>query len=343
MKCRICGSETDKRNRWCPECGAELNKPRRRHDNDKRDGKKTVMICLAVFLCALTAVAGFVFFRQSKKDEIGAVYFKEIDSAHIAATESGLQYTDNEILVVAKEGTRKKRIERLAEKYNARIVGEIEKTGDYQWELIGTYTLEELEVIQADLENEKIVESASVNYIMTIGEERVDYDVDYGDAWREDMNDSDSIAGKSWGAEAINAPAAWLYLNQHKDAVNPIRIGLIDSGFDTAHEDLGFAETFYNSSADSHGTHVAGTMAAKADNAEGICGIYPYGDGNLYGASWRGAQLYDENKISVMAEKCNYAELILRNVKVINCSYAYKDFNLYVDYWNEEQIGRAHV
>ena len=72
----------------------------------------------------------------------------------------------------------------------------------------------------------------------------------------------------------IQAPAAWELLKEHSDQVNQdLRIGLIDDGFDDNHEDLGFAETFNNRNISEddrrHGTHVAGTMAAKSDISSG--------------------------------------------------------------------------
>lgn len=64
-------------------------------------------------------------------------------------------------------------------------------------------------------------------------------------------------------------------------------------------------------------------MAARSDNSIGICGVYPYGNGNLYGISSRGIHSYSENgtyDTSSMYQKIAFAELILRNVKVINIS-----------------------
>ncbi len=108
------------------------------------------------------------------------------------------------------------------------------------------------------------------------------------------------------------------------------RLGLIDAGFDLNHEDLGFAEKFENynekgieQDAVNHGTHVAGTMAAKSDNSKGICGVYPYGNGNLYGISSTGIYSYEENGTpftSSMYIKIALSELLLRDVKVINSS-----------------------
>lgn len=146
---------------------------------------------------------------------------------------------------------------------------------------------------------------------------------------------------------------AWEYMDQMK----PVKVGLIDGGFDApnaaeccitpsgsikGHDDLAFAATFYNDVATltkdgdgliNHGTHVAGTMAAISDNDEGICGVYPFGKGSLYGTSAFAPQDY----ITGMGEKCFYSELILRNVKVINCSYGgYGGLGCYTVAWQVE-------
>ncbi|MBR5165570.1 MAG: S8 family serine peptidase [Ruminococcus sp.] len=90
-----------------------------------------------------------------------------------------------------------------------------------------------------------------------------------------------------------------------------------------------------------HGTHVSGTFAANADDSTGICGVYPYGRGNLYGASLTGVTNKKENgkfRKSVMSLKVAFGELIIRNAKVINFSigfnYRSNDFtyfDLFVD------------
>ena len=61
-------------------------------------------------------------------------------------------------------------------------------------------------------------------------------------------------------------------------------------------------------------------MAAIGTNSEGVCGIYPYADGRLYGVVTDGVLDYEENKVSCIQSKAEYAELILRGVKVINSS-----------------------
>lgn len=182
----------------------------------------------------------------------------------------------------------------------------------------------------------------------------IDYNIQQGDEWTDGFWDLlFSNDDKTWGIKAINAPSAWEYMDSIKDEIEPVKVGLIDSGFYSDHEDLGFADDgiFYDnhrndnkdkgietvSEDSSHGTHVAGIMAAKGNNKEGICGIYPYGDGRLYGASYQQASKYKEN-ISLIVDKCCLAELIFRNVKVINCSYTWTPDNYAIRYDDDAWI-----
>ena len=277
-----------------------------------RDAKNSEMKKMLAGTIALLVVVASVgvyqkwFSKTSKFDEdhIGECYYQEIQEEHVA-TDDLTMYTDNEILLVTEDGVKKRAVEKLAKKYDAEIVGRIEQTGDYQLQLSNVYSLEELEQLSEDLKAEDIVASADINYIFDAEPSDVESSSEsfqYGKEWAGDLANSTDCAGKSWGFEMIQAPAAWELLKEHSDQVNQdLRIGLIDDGFDDNHEDLGFAETFYNRNISeddrSHGTHVAGTMAAKSDNEAGICGVYPFGDGHLYGVSFKGVSKYYARKM----------------------------------------------
>ena len=278
--------------------------------------------------------------EKKPKDGYGVMYYSPVDETHISG-EDFVKYADNEILIVAKEGVSKEQVNSLATKYGAEVVGEIQVSGDYQLKLDTAYNKSELNEIAAKIEQEEIIGSASLNYIQRFSgavqkEERNGFY--FGKKWQGDLQNFNNAKGKSWGLEAIETLAAWDWLESHAESVKPVRLGLIDSGFDVSHEDLKFAEVFYDNGANGitsertdHGTHVAGTMAADNSNTTGICGVYPYGSGNLYGVA--NAYAYSENGTfwtSVMGQKIAYSELIVRNVKVINQSqgfnwYKYED------------------
>lgn len=314
-----------------------------------RDAKNSEMKKMLAGTIALLVVVASVgvyqkwFSKTSKFDEdhIGECYYQEIQEEHVA-TDDLTMYTDNEILLVTEDGVKKRAVEKLAKKYDAEIVGRIEQTGDYQLQLSNVYSLEELEQLSEDLKAEDIVASADINYIFDAEPSDVESSSEsfqYGKEWAGDLSNSTDCAGKSWGFEMIQAPAAWELLKEHSDQVNQdLRIGLIDVGFDDNHEDLGFAETFYNQNISEddkkHGTHVAGIMAAKSDNEAGICGVYPFADGHLYGVSYRGID-NTKNLRSVISDKYSLSELILRNVKVVNCSFSYEDYGVLATAYNE--------
>lgn len=276
------------------------------------------------------------------EDNVGEIYYAPIEEEHIAEAEENLLYIDNEILVVASEGAKKEKIESLAKQYDAEIAGFIEKTGDYQWKLNRVKSKEELEMLAESIRSESCIEDAYVNSVFEVSNDAVDSTITLGSEWASDMTGYQNLdeehhndnRGKSWGVEAIYAPESWKYMEEHKDRINPVRVGLIDNGFDQNHEDLDFAHVFYdgsrngvsfeyNEKSDGHGTHIAGTMAATGTNAEGINGVYPYANRRLYGVSSTGEFLYTENgtySVSTMYQKIAFSELILRNVKIINSS-----------------------
>lgn len=303
--------------------------------------KQSIIIIIITIVVAFCLMFLYLYNKfkpaQTAFDEnnIGELYYSPIDPEHVAETDNGFMYADNEVLVVAKQGTAKKEIEKLAKKYDAEIVGYIEQTGDYQWKFDNTLSYKKLNEITDELKEYGLINDAYCNYISESSVESVSDDIIYGERWSDDLKNATDNNGLSWGVEAINAPAAWTYMNDHKADIDPIRVGLIDSGFDETHHDLCFAKVFYDNGSNDqtvsndkkqHGTHTAGTMAANGTNTEGVNGVYPYCTNNnrlLFAASLNGTLQIKENgqyNTSAMFEKIAIAELVLRNVKVINHS-----------------------
>ncbi len=89
---------------------------------------------------------------------------------------------------------------------------------------------------------------------------------------------SDPMASQQWHLERVKAPGAWT-----RSTGNGVMVAVLDTGIDFQHPDLAgqvvngpnYAGKGDPKDAYGHGTHVAGIIAAKADNGAGITGVAP--------------------------------------------------------------------
>ena len=237
-------------------------------------------------------------------------------------TSEGSYFVNNEILLTGVENATKDELAALVRPYGGSIVGYIELTNDCQIRFTQIYTIDELQNIVDELKLNEKVEDASIHSLMETTSDAIPDDSE----WANEEWSAEYPEGKNWGVEAIDAMGAWEYRSQMQD----VKVGIIDSMFDTDHEDLDFVEVWNNPSeiSSDHGTHVAGTIAAKYDNGIGVAGVAP--TAKLYGYSMLGSTtdstlLEHQDLTGMMQWKYALAKLLSADCRVINVSMNWVD------------------
>ncbi len=162
---------------------------------------------------------------------------------------------------------------------------------------------------------------------------------------KTDLTDSEwdelNPHGSNWWLEAIQARQAWDY----SDYFNKINIGIVDAGYDLEHPELE-GKIFFPSNRlanrnnpDYHGTHVAGLIGAKRNNAEGITGVCD--NSQLICVDWNPELLQFWN--TDLAILFGFADIVKSGAKVVNFSLGTSgakksDSN---DFWDEYIIPAA--
>lgn len=267
--------------------------------------------------------------------DIGEAYFKDIESIDdIDVDSNGIEFVKNQFLLTAYNDVSYDAVEALGNEYDADIVGYIALTNDYQFEIEYDVNANDIYQIIDELMDNQLVEYASINPVI-----ESECDFAPNDPWDTNETidwDTTNPSGSNWGVEAIDAPGAWEYIDQ----MSEVRIGLIDSLFDTNQEDLNYFQTWHNSkpvpiyskfptiyankySTNNHGSHVSGTMAAVFNNNLGVSGVSV--NSKLYAYSTVGQRSNPnlENIGTLMEVKYSTTLLIGNNVKVINYSMGF--------------------
>ena len=293
----------------------------------KKNLKKALIFFLvaAVFLTAAaffmrqhTVRAGMA--RGSSRIVSGESFYTRPDRAHLKKDEqTKIEYIDNELLAMKNGGVSEKEFRAYLEKNQMEIAGRIASVPVYQLRLKETYTYGGLEKIAKELTGSGMAKSAGPNITCGIvSGNRKDPRTPEG------SEPAESFPSASWGLKAMGMERAWSLLGQTEET---IRVGVLDTGFYTEHEDLVFAEpplanALYdeNGGLESHGTHVAGILAASADEKNGILGVIPQSMRSLYGASVFGMRI-DRDRVDLMGLEMAFGYLIgEKRCKVVNLS-----------------------
>ncbi|MCR5485575.1 MAG: S8 family serine peptidase [Clostridiales bacterium] len=207
------------------------------------------------------------FYREASPDEI------------VSLTDSDdIGFVPDEILVMFYPGVPFIKKLSLINEIGGTVTGYTAILNKYQIKLSEEKSFDDLCALADELTARDEVALASCNMAYKFYETAVPddpwldpggtYDVTYG--WNEDRP-----SGGNWWLEVTDTVSAWDNVKYCSD----ITVGVIDSGFETEHEDLAGKISFPSKRFErlniptSHGTHVAGIIAAKANNKKGITGI----------------------------------------------------------------------
>lgn len=325
-------------------------------DNPKRK-KKSKVITLFIAIILVVFVSFFVAFplwrhyvnNASPKLPSPEEIANQSDTISYDA-DSGALYMNNEVIVMTAIDTPPWRIDEIADAYAAKIVSSMEDIGFWQLELETALSYDEISHLLKKIKREEGVEDAYLNHVMQIDTQNTEDTAENfehkppfspNDSWNGDAWSMETPRGKNWGMEAIKAPGAWGYL----PVLSPVKVGLIDTPPNSAHEDLKFKKMIFSgtfieegltseemkkviypdpeSRGYNHGTHVSGTIAATFNNELGVTGVL--GDKALlyYALSY---SKNEDKKITVHTVYewiDSFRNLINADVKVINLSMGY--------------------
>ncbi|MDO8656145.1 MAG: S8 family serine peptidase [Nanoarchaeota archaeon] len=140
----------------------------------------------------------------------------------------------------------------------------------------GEVEMEEKGIIQRTWNNifGKANQHVPLQKIVDGGKKVIDYLTSNGPTPRESINDPIYKEGKLWGQMVTGMDKIDELLKEYRltaDDLSPVKVYVLDTGCDATHEDL--SVTSDKKDGHGHGTHVAGTIAARTNNAIGVSSI----------------------------------------------------------------------
>ena len=213
----------------------------------------------------------------------GSVYYDlgELVDAELVEVaqdeETGLIFASNILLVYFADDASDADKAAVARSVGGTVVGQ-DNFMNMQQLMVEPVTLDEASRI-----SDQVEEDFPETVVMAMFDLMLSADGDpFNDPWIDENGygpdgwDDEKPEGSNWNFEAIEASSAWeLYGSEFK----PVGVGIIDNGFNVKHQELQGKIIFPTANAekrnraDDHGTHIAGTIAAIANNKKGITGI----------------------------------------------------------------------
>ena len=295
--CGKCGHKIDEKTGKCPNCTKNENNARK-NKRSKKGIRVGILLSVVLLLTVVTVVVlsylkvlhipvlDSVFQEESKavvaESENGDITYRPRSEQITFDKDNNTIYFNNMLIVYTFTDLGDEKAEALASSVDGEVVGKISGIINALQIRVEESDLDELTKKSEILMNSDDVLFAGYDYPIDPAASVVD-----SNPWSDDRNNPESDrgneenpGGNDWWAEAIGAYTAW----ENAEPSGTVKAGIIDSGFDTDHQDLNgkisFLDSYPDNSEDEHGTHVAGLMAANnndvgirgvADNAELVC------------------------------------------------------------------------
>ncbi len=273
---------------------------------------------------------------------------REFEESDIVQSEiyENYKYVKGEIIISATLEATYQQIHDLVASYGGKIVGYLEVINEYQTLFDDGKTESSLLQIIDNFNNNNLVLHASLNLVSELEEPPIaeaileeengislmytlqeieqnsifPNDTKWSASW-EDYK-SNKVGGFNWNMEAIDAPMAWKILEERK--VGTVKVGIIDEGFYTNHEDLTFTKILNTNTSTNtdHAMHVSGIIGATANNDKGIAGLLWKSE--LYGFEYSGKN--PTLKMTLFKIKYAISSLFAENINIINASFGNTTF-----------------
>ena len=350
-KCKHCGCEIPVGANFCPHCGEEPTFSRR---------KKAPFIIVSLIVVLAAGIAGTLYwlkdtsltaspvFEETQIEAGSGTLYVPASDSYATDEETGISYVNDIVLIFFELDATQEQIDQAIASTGGTVVGSLPVINQYQVQVEAS-TLQELQNRCERLNEMDGVVQASYDPVVPIGETRTsndpwpDVEIENGKnnsfwSWVTGIfqkQEEEQPKDKTWWLDAIHAQGAWEY----NDQLSSVRIGVLDMGFDTNHEDLKNKINFVNdfNIPDSHGTRCAGIIGAEANNGLGMAGLVWNGDLDLWDIA-----LTEEQSAQLQADAPNYVamnmilggavSLIEDGCQVINLSNGQSNYyTMYID------------